>query len=133
MQGIFSGDFADYHGSWYLQPLEGDGCIWRAVCHDITVTLEIELVGDNGVATLTYSGGAGGTVTYSFTEEGPFHCYENNVLSASGGGSSGETPDQVDLLPIFCEPCSGLRKRGREMSATEPLSSSARERLHTQR
>ena len=104
VQGIFTGAFSDYHGSWYLQPL--GGCLWRAVCHDITVTLELTLAGENGVATLTYTGPPG-TVVYSLTETGPFHCYEDSVLSAISGGSGGATPATVDLLAIYCEPCAG--------------------------
>ncbi len=81
----FTGASADYNGTWIAPRDPDNDCAWFIECGDITVTVELTKVGADGVMTVTYSGGAGGTVVFIYAPTGLIECFTAHTATYSSG------------------------------------------------
>ncbi len=102
----FTGSCTDYNGNWFLQPDPDVPCLWSTQCGDILITLTMTVVGHKATATIVYSGGNCGTLTYVFTYlAGPqFSCFDNLIIPLLVGYHDG-APNGVTLEAKYCDTC----------------------------
>ncbi len=102
----FVGTWAAYNGTWFLNADPEAPCTHTVTCGDITVTAVKTRVGADSVLTVTFSGAAGGTAVFKYTEpaSAAIACFSNTVVPWLSG-SNPNNPDTITVEPIFCEEC----------------------------